>query len=218
MSTRVDRTKYGKTLLFSIAWQMVATVSIHAGEAWVPTHTHATIVKSEHGNLVTLALEGRPTIDASRVAPLEESQPLHIAVSLEPRNQDQFRSFIQGINDPGSPNYHHYLTAEQLKAQYSPTEQQVKVLVDYLKGCGFTNIQVAPNNMLVTADGHASNVNAAFHAEMKRFVFDNASHFGNAEDITVPPSLGGIVDAVLGLQDVSKPHILLQDSADVPMN
>jgi len=200
--------KHYAALSLVAMWQIGVVASVQAEAAWVATSTHAVIVQNSGTHQVTLATAGHPAIDASHISPLEESQPLHIAVSLRLRNSDQLQAFIHGINDPASPDYHKYLTPDQLKAQYAPTEQQVQGLVTYLRSHGFTNIQVPPNNMLVTADGHASNVNSAFHAAMQRFSYEGAPHFANAEDIAVPPFLGSIVEAVLGLQDVSTPRVL----------
>jgi xanthomonalisin len=63
--------------------------------------------------------------------------------------------------------------------------------------------------MLVSADGSAATVNAAFHAQMKTFVLKNERHYANAADVTVPAALGDVVDAVVGLQDYAKPHTLM---------
>src|SRR5579859_2430956 len=117
MLSHLYRSKRCRILLLAAFWQIATVAGIHAKEAWVITHTHATVVKSSHSNLVTLATADHPAIDASHVVPLEESQPLHIVVSLSLRNRDQLQSFIQGINDPASPNYHKYLTPDKLKAE-----------------------------------------------------------------------------------------------------
>jgi xanthomonalisin len=84
----------------------------------------------------------------------------------------------------------------------------VQAVVTHLKASGFTNIKVAPNNMLVSADGTAASANAAFNANMKTFSYKGKAHFANASDVTVPQALGGIVDGVLGLQDYARPHVM----------
>ncbi|GLQ91462.1 protease pro-enzyme activation domain-containing protein [Dyella acidisoli] len=183
------------------------SVSAHGADTRVGTRTHAGIENT--GTKVSkLVMTGHPSIDATQIAPLEESKPLHVEVSLNLRNVDQLQSFLASVNQPGSANYHHFLTPAQFKAQYAPTNAQVQAVVAHLQTSGFRNIKVSPNNMLVSADGSAANANAAFNANMKTFSFKGKAHYANATDVTVPQSLGSIVDGVLGLQDYAKPHVM----------
>ena len=183
------------------------SVAAHAAETRVATRTHAGI-QNNGTKLSTLVMTGHPSIDATQIAPLEQSKALHVEVSLNLRNVDQLQSFLASVNQPGNANYHHFLTPAQFKAQYAPTSAQVQAVVTHLQASGFTNIKVASNNLLVSADGTAANANAAFNANMKTFNFKGKAHYANATDVTVPQSLGSIVDGVLGLQDYVKPHVM----------
>ncbi|WP_279236714.1 protease pro-enzyme activation domain-containing protein [Dyella sp. RRB7] len=207
MSSSIRLSGNRKLLLPAALSLALLSLSAHADNTWAPTRTHAGIQNS--GNQVsTLVMTGHPSVDASQIAPLEQSKSLHVEVSLNLRNVDQLQSFLQAVNKPGSASYHHFLTPAQFKAQYAPSDADVQAVVAHLEAYGFTNIKVAPNNLLVSADGSAANANAAFNANMKTFSFKGKQHFANASDVTVPQSLGGIVDVVLGLQDYVKPHVM----------
>jgi xanthomonalisin len=196
-----------RPLLLPAALSLALLSTAHAAETRVATRTHAGI-QNNGANVSTLVMTGHPSIDATQIAPLEASKKMHVEVSLNLRNVDQLQSFLATVNQPGSANYHHFLTPAQFKAQYAPTDAQVQAVVTHLQASGFTNIKVAPNNLLVSADGTAANANAAFNANMKTFSFKGKQHFANGTDVTVPQSLGGIVDGVLGLQDYAKPHVM----------
>jgi xanthomonalisin len=131
-------------------------------------------------------------------------------VSLNLRNVSELETLLEGLDNPHSPLYQQFLTPEQFKARFAPTDDQVKSVVAHLSAHGFRNIEVAPNNMLVSADGSAATANAAFHAQMKTFVLKNERHYANAADVTVPAVLGDVVDSVVGLQDYAKPHTLMR--------
>jgi xanthomonalisin len=195
-----------KSLLPAALSVALMSMSVHADETLVSTRTHAGIQSSNGAS--TLVMTNHPTIDASHITPLEQSKTLHISVSLNLRNADELQSFLESVNDANSANYHQFLTPDQFKAKFAPTNEQAQAVVNYLEANGFHNITVAPNNMLVSADGNASNVNAAFRADMRRFTYKGASHFANASDVVVPQSLGGVIDAVMGLQDYAKPHVM----------
>ena len=52
-------------------------------------------------------------------APLGDSKPLRLALSLPLRNQQQLQTLIQQLNDPASPNYHKFLTVGQFYSRSS---------------------------------------------------------------------------------------------------
>lgn len=185
----------------------LVSISAHGADARTSTRTHAGIQNTSSA-FSTLVMTGHPSIEANQIAPLEQSKPLHVEVSLNFRNVDQLQGFLASVNQPGSANYHRFLTPAQFKAQFAPTDAQVQTVVAHLQASGFRNIKVAPNNLLVSADGTAANANAAFNANMKTFNFKGKAHYANATDVTVPQSLGGVVDGVLGLQDYAKPHVM----------
>ncbi|WP_266159688.1 protease pro-enzyme activation domain-containing protein [Dyella silvatica] len=199
---------YRKALLPLALSLAVMSLSAQASETWVATGTHAAIQQNTANSVSTLSMVGHPHVDATQVMPLEASKPLHVAVSLKLRNQSQLNTLLRELDQVGSPNYHKYLTPAQFKAQYAPTDAQVQAVVAHLQQAGFNNVQITPNNTLVTADGNAMSANAAFRSSMQTFNFKGKPRFANAADVTVPQSLGSIVGSVLGLQNFDVPHVM----------
>ena len=208
MSSSLRKSGYRKALLPAALSLAMFTLSAHAADSWVHTNTHASLQNNSGTNFSTLALTGNPSIDSSQIKPLEATKPLHVIVSLKQRNTDQLQAFLHEVNLPGSPNFHKFLSAAQFKAQYAPTDAQVQGVVDHLRKYGFTNIVVSGNNALVEADGNAMNAGAAFNTTLKSFQFKGEQHFANDAEAMVPASLGDTVNAVLGLQDYNRPHVM----------
>ena len=210
---------YRKALLpVAVSMAMLAG-SAQAADSWVVTKTHPAIQKNAAAGVSTLAagtagpswtinMRGYPSVQDAAVAPLEQSKPLHIAVSLKLRNAAQLQQFLHELATPGSAHYGKYLTPEQFKAAYAPTEQQVQAVVAHLRAAGFNNVTVSPNNLLVEADGNAGHVQAAFRTTMKTFQFRGRQRVANDGEVQVPSSLADTVEAVLGLQDVSVKHTM----------
>ena len=133
------------------------------------------------------------------------SQPIHIEVSLKLRNTSELNGFIQAAAQPNATQ--RTMPAEQFLAQHSPTAEQAQAVVDYLTQSGFHNIVVAPNRLLVSADGTADIVQTAFQTTLARVLTsDGRDAFANTEDAHVPAKLKDIVLAVLGLQTVHQAH------------
>jgi pseudomonalisin len=95
-----------------------------------------------------------------------------------------------------------YITSEQFLDRHAPTQAQADAVVAHLRAAGFTRIEVAANRMLVSADGTAAAVRAAFDTELRHFTVDGRDARANTGDARVPAHLAGIVNAVHGLQTV----------------
>ncbi|HVT37015.1 MAG TPA: S53 family peptidase [Nevskiaceae bacterium] len=150
---------------------------------------------------------GALPLDASVLrGELSSGESVRVAVSLAPRNAAELASFIGELNRAGSPAYGHFLTSQQYLERYAPTAAQVRAVVAHLQKSGFVNIDVAPNRLLVTADGTAGVVQRAFNTVLQRVDLGGMSAYANTRPAQVPQALAGIVTAVLGLQTVEKLH------------
>jgi pseudomonalisin/xanthomonalisin len=160
----------------------------HASDAWAATHT----MKHDVGNAVA----------GSAFAPGES---VHIAVSLHIQNQADMDALTSALTS-GKTTRH--LTSPEFMAHYAPSQAQVDAVVAHLRNAGFTNIEVAPNRLLVSADGTAAAVQAGFNTGLRHYVVDGRDRYANTEDAQVPAHLAGLVTAVLGLQNVHSAHTM----------
>lgn len=170
--------------------------SAQTGATWVQTGTQAM-------NLSNAVLQG----------PLSPSTPLRLVISLNLRNNTALNQYISAISTPGNALYGQYLTPTEFTADYGPTSEQVQLVTDYLSQQGFTNISVEPNNLMISADATAAQVEAAFNTQLSQFTQAGRTVYANTAAAEVPSSLSGIVGAVLGLNDASVMHSFLQTQA-----
>ncbi|MDR3446554.1 MULTISPECIES: protease pro-enzyme activation domain-containing protein [unclassified Dyella] len=222
MTVRIDlRGKAFRKALLPLAMSFAMAGSLHAttNDGWVGVRTQAAMTRNAApgtaataavatNNSWTLSMHGSPKVDAATVSPLEASKPMHVALSLNMRNVNELETFLHAVNDPASPQFHHFLTPAQFKARFAPSDAQVAQVVAHLSQSGFSNVRVSPNNMLVEADGNANSVNAAFRTTMRTFKFGGKQRIANDAAVQVPQALGGIVDSVLGLQNLNVPHTM----------
>ncbi|WP_323122344.1 S53 family peptidase [Burkholderia alba] len=224
---RLSSKRFALSLLPLAVAATLAPLSAHAATSWVGTRTDAFLLSSTpaaapaaqsqaQGATAAAATPsyslnsiGTPALTDTVVTPLELSQPLHVTVVLKSRNDDQLDAFLQAVNQPGNASYHKYLTPEQFKARFAPTDAQVQAVVAHLKANGFSNIHVTDNNKLISADGNATNAQNGFHASIKRFNYRGKTVYANDSAALVPSSLGTVVESVLGLQNAVVPHRLI---------
>ena len=169
------------------------SLSATAQAAWHGTASHAQ------------ALE-----NATQLGALPDTAPLRIAVSLKLQNQPALDSFLHNSRTLLSRDYGRSLSAEEFAAAYAPSSRQVQAVTDYLRRAGFSNITVAPNNLLVTAEGRRSLVEAAFSTRIMQFKYDNRVVYANTRDALVPDAIADVVLAVTGLQNANTARPLIQ--------
>src|SRR5665213_1848362 len=70
---------------------------------------------------------------ASPTGPVESSRHLQLALSLPLRNEATLDTLLQQIYDPQSPNFHHYLTAQQFTDSFEPSQKDYDAVVQWAK-------------------------------------------------------------------------------------
>ena len=145
----------------------------------------------------------RPTIlrQGDAIAgPLAISSPMHIVMGLKLRNKAELDALV-------SQRGFKPLTSAQFAARYSPTQAQAQAVANFLKQSGFTNVEIAPNRLLVSGDASAGTVQRAFQTSMVSVrTHDGRMAYANSTSAVVPASLQSVVSSVLGLQTVHIAH------------
>jgi subtilase family serine protease len=155
-----------------------------------------------HGNVRSAA--NAPN-DRGRV---EDNLPLdHMLLQLQrsPEEERALEQFINELQDPDSPNYHHWVTAEQLGQQFGPSDQDIATITGWLGSHGFAVNLVYPNRLMVDFSGNAGAIRDAFHTEIHRLNVKGETHIANMTDPQIPAALAPAVTGVVALHDF-KPH------------
>jgi pseudomonalisin/xanthomonalisin len=181
--------KRGLSRIAPLVALLVAAVCPALAADWVPTLTQA-----------FPALGGIHAQEAVRATSLVAGAPVQVAVSLRLRNRQDLESLTSRIKAGQAAQA---LTPEQFNARFAPTEAQTDAVVAHLRAAGFVNIEVAPNRLLVTADGTAGTVKAAFNTELRSFNRDGQTVYANTSAAMVPKALGDVVLAVQGLNSAA---------------
>lgn len=130
---------------------------------------------------------------ATDLGALSPTTPLTVRVAMNLHNESGLDSLIAS---------HQRISASQFAAQFGPTASDVQSVVSYLRGQGFTNVQAS--GQLVSADGTAALAAKAFNTTLESFQLNGQNVFVNTQPAFVPSSLGGVVSAVLGLNNAAK--------------
>ncbi len=108
---------------------------------------------------------------------------------------------IEKMHRPGSPEFHRWLTAEQLGQQYGPNPADIAAVTDWLNGHGFEINSVAKSGMVINFSGSAEQVRGAFRTELHELKVRGERHMANMQDPQIPAALAGVVVGVASLND-----------------
>ena len=156
---------------------------------------------------VTLSGNVVPLVEASNnLGATDPNQQLQLTISLRLHNEAELNTFLTAVNDPHSSQYHQFLTADQFKQQYAPTDSEVQQVVAFLQSQGFTIKSIAANNTLIDATGTVAQAEQAFGVQINNYQFKSRHFYANANEPSVPASLSQLILSIGGLDNAAKSH------------
>jgi hypothetical protein len=163
------------------------------------------------GNLVRLAGNTRPEAQnaANDRGRIDDATPMpHLMLQLRrPAAQEQaLQTLIDQLHDPNAPNYHHWLAANDIGAQFGPAASDITTVTNWLTQHGFTVNTVYPSGMAIDFSGTAGRVRSAFNTEIHNLSVNGAAHFANVTDPQIPAALAPIIAGIVSLNDF-RPHL-----------
>ena len=158
----------------------------------------STPVSALKGNVHALA---RPEFDQG---PVEVSFRLdRITMMFKPSESQQadLDALLGQLQNPSSPNYHRWLTAEQFADRFGLSPNDLAKITSWLEAQGFTIDETARSRRWVVFSGTAQQVESAFHTPIHRYVVNGETHYANAAEPSVPSELLGMVLGFRSLQN-----------------
>jgi subtilase family serine protease len=117
------------------------------------------------------------------------------------QNESAAVALAQAVSDPHNPSYGHYLTPAQFRQQFAPSQSSVNAVQNWLRSQGFTIDYTPLNNHYVAAEGTVAQAAAAFGTSFGEYSVQGQLLQAPTTALTIPASLAGVVDSVVGLDD-----------------
>jgi subtilase family serine protease len=125
------------------------------------------------------------------------------------RNEDAARKLAAAVSTPGNAQYGQYLTPQQFRAQFAPSQSDVSSVQKWLRDEGFTVDYTPANGHYVAAEGTVAQAEDAFGAKIGLYAKGDLTLHSPEAALSVPADLSA-VSAVVGLDDSAA---LVQHSA-----
>jgi kumamolisin len=160
-----------------------------ASALWIFSHGHA------------LAASPKPT-DLGLLAQAGE-QPISVTITLKLRDLAGAEAMMRRVSTPGDPLFQQFLTPNQVRAQFGPSQETVDSVISHLRQQGLTVERATPTTL--TATGTPTTIGQVFQTNLHRF----AKPSGNGapalifraplQNPAVPAQIAPSVGVVLGL-------------------
>jgi pseudomonalisin len=115
--------------------------------------------------------------------------------------QADLEALVQAQHDPRSPLFHQWLTPEEYGTRFGIGDENLEHVEAWLLSQGFTIDELPAGRRLILFSGTAGQVDAAFHAGMRRYKVQGLAHLANSRDPQVPAALADSVAGVVSLHD-----------------
>jgi hypothetical protein len=149
--------------------------------------------------------EARFANDRGAVANEFAMEHMLLQLKRSPEQELTLQQFLDELHAPGSPTFHHWLTAEEFGERFGLAKADLDSVTGWLQSHGFRVNVVYPNGMLIDFSGTAAQVRKAFQTEIHHLEVKGQRHVGNISDPRIPAALAPVIAGVVSMHDF-RPH------------
>ncbi len=129
---------------------------------------------------------------------------LTLVLARSAQQQQAFAQFLADQQNPDSPNYHHWLTPEEVGQRFGLSDADLAAVTAWLQSQGLHVNWVAPSRMFVGFGGAASAIDSAFHTELHLYSVRGEQRISVNSDPMIPAALAPAIRAVRGLYSINE--------------
>ena len=125
------------------------------------------------------------------------SQAVSLEVVLPPSNRSELTALLAALDDPASPQYHHWLTPDEFAARFGPSAATVARVDDWLDSVGMHVSR--PSTFAVRASAPAGDVESGLGLSLRNYALGGRHFYAADRAPLVPGGISGDVVALMGL-------------------
>ena len=125
-----------------------------------------------------------------KLGPVPEENIISFIIALPIPNEAELDQFLQDIYDPASKNYHKFLKTGEFHERFSPTDEQVQKVQNFLSENHLSMTSVSSNKLLIDVRGKVKKINQAFRCDLSYYHNEAEDFVFRAPDIVPFKPLG----------------------------
>jgi hypothetical protein len=175
--------------------------------AVTPATAEPAVLPVVRGPLVAMAASAAPALPTGTrsLGTLPADTRLSLNVTLKVRNQAALTALLNGLADPGSPYFHHFLAPGQFGPLFGPTLAQVAAVRAALADAGLSPGPVTADRLTIPVTATAAQAERAFGIGFDSYRLPGGQlAYANISAPKLPASVVPLITGVLGLDDMSQ--------------
>jgi subtilase family serine protease len=187
--------------LFCLTWLALSSTLQAQGPRPMVTE------RIDESRLVTLGGNTTPAAtraqnDRGPVADDLRFDHLLLLLKRDPQTEADLKEHIEAMHNPASPDFHHWMTSEEMGTRYGAHPQDSEAVQQWLNGHGFTVNQVFKSGLVLDIAGSAKQLREAFHADLHNLILPNGDkHMATVRDPQIPAALAPAIEGITSLHD-----------------
>jgi subtilase family serine protease len=155
------------------------------------------------------------TQKATDLGSADPTTVISVTVWLNLHNEQQLDRLVQQQYQKGSASFHKWITQNSFNASFSPTNQEVKSVEDFLTAHGLSVLTVAENNFYVKVQGSIGDIEKAFDVEIHNFNLNGQTLRSNNGNPSINDASGAHVAGITDMDDYGfEPNVVLPADAE----
>jgi subtilase family serine protease len=197
-----DRFRFPARLLSFSAIALLAATIVPSMHAAVQNRITTALTNESRASLEgTVSPRARLAADLGAADPKLALTGMTMRFSPTEAQQAALTELLLEQQQPGSANYHKWLTPEQFADQFGLSASDIAKVTGWLSSQGFTVTGTARSRTFVTFSGSAAQVAQAFGTSIHSLSLNGEKHYANLTEPQLPAALGGVVAHISGLHD-----------------
>jgi subtilase family serine protease len=142
---------------------------------------------------------------AKFVRPVAPTLPIQITLALR-LHSDDLHAFVRDVTDRHSPLYRKFLTFDEARARFSPSDQEIGEVEAWAAAAGLREAQRFATGHAITVEADVGTVNRAFGLLLNEYELGGHHFYANDRAPTVPTKIAPRISDILGLESGRQAH------------
>jgi hypothetical protein len=120
------------------------------------------------------------------------------------RSEEQesaLHKMLQDQQNPGSANYHKWLSPALFGEQFGPSDADVQTVTNWLAGRGFEVTRISKGKTIIEFNGTAGQIAQSFHTQIHQYQVEEKQNWANSSDPQIPAALAAVVKGFVSLNN-----------------
>ena len=154
-----------------------------------------------------------PANDLGAVPPQQMLDRMTMVLLRSPQQEAALEKLIADQQNPASPDYHHWLTPEEVGAQFGLSDQDIASISGWLQSQGLHVNWISPSRIFIGFGGTAADMGHAFQTEMHYYNSNGKQRLSVSSDPMIPKALSAAIKSIRGLYTIEEDPAHIASSA-----